>query len=257
MKTVRILLCLGLIALMPATLQAEKAKEMLYRKSIPLAKAKEVKTNISFFAGKLIIDTSTNRLSECYYGYTDEYIEPYVHYSETNDEGTLTIKCKKSEDDINVNEKDDNKWKLELNKNVKNDMYVEMMAGEADINLPGANLSRFELKMMAGEAHINLKNSSVPKVRCKIMAGESHIDLTGEWKNDCDAEISGGVGETHVKVPSNVGVKVHVSGLLGESKLPGFNRDGRTYTNDAWGKTKHEIVLYISGAIGQITVTMD
>jgi predicted membrane protein len=258
MKTLHFTLCILLIALLPTkVLQAQsKEKDTVYRKSISLSKAKHVKTDISFFAGELIIDTSTDRLSECFYGFRNDYIEPYVNYRENDEEGYLTIKSKKS-NDVQKDNHNHNKWKLELNKKVRNDIAIELMAGEAHINLENTNLENFRFKMMAGETHINLRNTSVPKVRCEMMAGEAHLDLSGVWKNDCDAEIKGGVGEIHVTVPFNTGVKVHVSGMLGEVHIPFFEKEGNTYTNDTWGKTKNEITLYLSGAIGEIHVDME
>jgi predicted membrane protein len=89
-----------------------------------------------------------------------------------------------------------------------------------------------------------------------MVAGESNINLSGKWHNDCDAQIKGGVGQINVKVPFGVGVKIHASGLLGEVNIPFFQKEGRIYTNDAWGKTKHSITLEISGAIGEINVEM-
>lgn len=253
MKSNRLLLQFILALLLPASLLQAQSIETVYRKTIPLGKMREIKTSLSFFAGKLQMDTSTDKLAECYYGYSDSYIEPYVHYDAI---GELTIKNKKDRD-IPKRAKDCNKWRLSLNPSVQNNLMIEMLAGESDINLSGAKLSRLEYSMLAGEVKLNLSNTSVPKMVFKMTAGEAWIDLTGDWKNDCEAQVSGGVGEINLKVPQKTGVKVYVTGLLGEAKLPGFNKDGKTYTNDAWGKSKHELSIYISGGIGEINVSME
>lgn len=256
MKNLRIALPLLLLLLVPTLLFATKKPDTIFRKSLPLGNAKEVKSDISFFAGELYMTVNSKKLTECYYGYKDLYIVPHMVYKEVDQTGYLTIKCKREKAEQLDNRSSDNKWKLELNKDVKNDVSIELMAGEANINLEGAKITNFAFKMTAGESKINLKNTSVPKIRCNMMAGETSIDLSGKWRNDCDAEIKGGVGQINVKVPFGTGVKIHVSGLLGEVNIPFFDKKERYYTNDAWGKSKHSITLDISGAIGEINVEM-
>ena len=253
MKNVRLAL---LLLFIPTILFASKTRETIFRKSLPMASAKEVKSDISFFAGELYMDANSKKLVECYYGYKDLYIVPYMMYKEVDRMGYLTIKSKRKKTEQLDNRSDDNKWKLELNRTIKNDVSIELMAGLANINLEGAKITNFAFKMTAGESHINLRNTSVPKIRLNMVAGESSIDLSGKWHNDCDAEIKGGVGQINVKVPFGTGVKIHAAGLLGEVNIPFFHKDGRDYTNDAWGKTKHSITLDISGAIGEINVEM-
>ncbi len=253
MKNVRLAL---LLLLVPTFLFASKTRETIYRKSLPLATAKEIKSDISFFAGELYMDANSKKLVECYYGYKDLYIVPYMVYKEVDRVGYLIIKSKREKTEQLDNRSDDNKWKLQLNRNIKNDVAIELMAGVANINLEGAKITNFAFKMTAGESKINLRNTSVPKIRLNMMAGETSINLSGKWHNDCDAEIKGGVGQVNVKVPFGTGVKIHASGLLGEVNIPFFHKEGRDYTNDAWGKSKHSITLDIKGAIGEINVDM-
>jgi predicted membrane protein len=253
MKNIRFAL---LLVFIPTILFASNTRETVFRKSLPLKEANLVKSDISFFAGELYMDADSKKLVECYYGYKDLYIVPYMIYKEVDNTGYLTIKSKREKAEQLDNRSDDNKWKLELNRNLKNDVSIELMAGIANINLEGAKITNFAFKMTAGESHINLRNTSVPKIRCNMVAGETSIDLSGKWHNDCDAEIKGGVGQINVKVPFKTGVKIHAQGLLGEVNIPFFHKDGRDYTNDAWGKSKHNITIEISGAIGEINVEM-
>ena len=255
MKKLRLVLPL-LLLLIPTILFATKERDTVFRKGLPLGNAKEVKSDISFFAGELFLNANSKKLTECYYGYKDLYIVPYMAYKEVDDNGYLTIKSKQEKAEQLDNRSNENKWKLELNRNIKNDVTIELMAGEAHINLEGAKITNFAFKMTAGKSNINLRNTSVPKIRCNMMAGQTSIDLSGKWNNDCETEIKGGVGQINVKVPFATGVKIHVSGLLGDVKIPFFNKENRTYTNDAWGKSKHSITIDISGAIGEINVEM-
>jgi len=75
-----------------------------------------------------------------------------------------------------------------------------------------------------------------------------------EWKNDLSAIINAGIGEITIIVPENVGVKVHVTGFLGSVDTPGYNKKGKEYTNNLWGKTKYNLEFKIKGAIGTIDI---
>lgn len=252
MKKQTILLCC-ILAIGSLGSFAQSTSKLL-KKSIEIDKAKETKTDIYFFAGNLNINTSTDKLAECFYGYKNGFLRPEMTYSEVGKTGYLSIKSEEQDKGIDEN---DNKWNLSLNKDIKNDVAIKLRAGEANINLEGSRLNRFEYNMTAGKSNINLKNTSVPQVKFHLLAGEAHINLAGKWHNDGLAEIKGGVGEITVKVPYNTGVRISVSGVLGDVNIPFFRKDGNVYTNDSFEKTKYTIFLNISGGIGQINVEME
>jgi hypothetical protein len=226
----------------------------VFKKAIETGKAKTVKTDISFIAGELNIKGSTKELTECFYGYRNEFIRPMISYHEAGKTGYLKIESEslKNRDIDDIGKK--NLWNLFLNDKIQNSVAIELKAGESDINLEGFNLSRFEYRMLAGESNINLRNTSVPSVYFSMSAGEAKINLSGKWKNDLVANIKGGVGELNLYVPYNIGVRITVSGLLGEIDIPFYNKSGKTYTNDLYGKTDNTLYIDINGGIGEINV---
>jgi len=256
MKKSSVIFSLLLIIGTGISIQAQ-SKSNLFRKTLEIGKSREIKTDISFFAGELNINGSTDKLAECFYGYKDHFLRPEMAYNEINEIGYLTINSEKAEKGMNQNDLDhSNKWSLCLNKKLKNALSIKLTAGKTNIDLEGCKLSCFDYKMTAGESNINLRNTSVPQMQFNLLAGEANIDLSGEWHNDMVAIIKGGVGEITVKVPFNTGVRITASGVLGEINMPFFNRNGNTYTNDLYEKTKYTLHIDISGGIGQINVEM-
>jgi hypothetical protein len=228
------------------------------KKSIEIGNAKKIKTDITFFSGELVINNTTDKLAECSYGYNKDFLEPEMTYNETNQTGYLAINSKNAEKGIDIDDvSKSNKWNLNLNKNIENAVSIKLKAGKANIDMEGCLLSSFDYKMSAGESHVNLRNTSVPQMNFNLLAGESDIDLSGNIKNDIVAEIKGGIGNITVKVPYDTGVKITVSGVLGNIQIPFFNKDGKIYTNDMYGKTKNTLYLNIKRGIGQITVKME
>lgn len=255
MKKIFLLIFLAILAFFTEVFGANPEGSIL-KKSIERNNAKEIKTDISFFAGELKIDGSTSELAECFYGYRHNFIRPMIKYHEVGKTGYLSIDSEKNKNRDFEDIGKENEWKLSLNKNIRNSVAIELMAGEANIDLEDFKLSRFEYRMTAGESKINLRNTSVPSLYFSLTAGEANIDLSGKWKNDLTANIKGGVGELTIKLPYDVGVRITVSGLLGEINVPFFNRDGRTYTNDLYGKTTNTLYIDINGGIGEINIEM-
>jgi len=229
-------------------------EESVYKKSVETGKAKEVKTDISFIAGELNINSETNNLVECFYGFKNDFIRPILKYHEVGKTGYLSINSesfkKRDFDD------EDNEWRLSFNGKIRNSIAIDLKAGEANIDLEGCNLGRFEYRMMAGESNINLRNTSVPSLVFSLTAGEANLNLSGKWDNDLSATIKGGVGELKIKVPYDIGVRITASGLIGEINIPFFNKNGKTYTNDLYGKTKNTLYIDINGGIGEIDIDM-
>jgi hypothetical protein len=94
-----------------------------------------------------------------------------------------------------------------LNDEVPIDLRVQMGAGESDLDLDSLALTGLTLEMGAGR---------------------TTVDLTGDYKQDFDASIQGGVGQATVLLPSEVGVRARAQGGLGKINAEGLQRETRT-----------------------------
>ena len=88
-------------------------------------------------------------------------------------------------------------------------------------------------------------------------AGDVTLDMAGEWQNDLDAKISGGLGEITLKLPGAVGVKINIDTGIGEVNASGLTRDGDTYSNDAYGVSDVTLRIDIDGGVGQINLDVE
>ncbi|MCX6333752.1 MAG: toast rack family protein [Bacteroidia bacterium] len=255
MKKYHLIATLGLIVAFKVIAGFDLAAQEV-KKNIESDKAKKVKTEITFPAGKLYISSNANSFCEGIYKYHRDYWKPDISYYEESETGYLDINVDDNRNDKHYDDSEENEWIIAFKRDVRNDIKISMIAGESDIDLQGCRLEGFEFDMIAGQTKINLKNTSVPFLEFKAIAGEAEIDLTGDWKNDLDAEIRGGVGEMTIKLPSEVGVKVNISGGLGDIHAPGFNKHNKVYTNDLYGKTKTSLYIDITGGIGNVSIRM-
>jgi hypothetical protein len=227
-----------------------------FNKNIPIGHTKELKTEINFAVGDLNIKPCSNHLAEGEYNYSDEKLKPVISFNEESGKGYLKISAFDDNEDKDYNDSDSCQWNIALNKNIKNGITVKMIAGKGNIDLHDCAITRFETKMAAGELDINLRNTSVPNLNFKAIAGEAVIDLSGKWKNDLNADIKGGVGEITLKLPSQVGIRMNITGLIGDIDTPGFTKEGNTYTNDSYGKTDETLYIELTGGVGNVSIEL-
>jgi len=226
------------------------------RRTVEKQKADRVKTEITFPAGNLYISANAKSFCEGIYKYRHDFWKPEISYYEESGTGYLDIEFEDDRDRRDYDDSDENEWIIAFDRDTRNDIKLEMIAGESNIDLEGCKLDGFEFVMVAGESKINLRNTSVPFLEFKAVAGEAEIDLSGDWNNDLDAEIKGGVGDLKILVPSKVGVKINITGGLGDVDAHGLHKENRNYTNNLYGKTRHSLYIDVTGGIGNVDIRM-
>ena len=124
-----------------------------------------------------------------------------------------------------------NNWNLTLNRELPMEVRADLGAGEANLELGEINLTRVEMN---------------------IGAGKVTMDLRGEPKRDYDVQIRGGVGETVVYLPKDVGISARANKGIGEISTEGLqNRDGVWVNADGVGAPV-TVRLDLKGGVGAI-----
>lgn len=238
--------------------EEENREERILNQNIQMGDVELVNTNISMKAGKLLITGGAKDLMEAHIQYSREAWKPEINFSEDGETGQLSIEQPEMSVNLNLDlDEDMNTWTIKLNDRVKQDFYCEIGAGQIDLNLQGMNFSRVHIDAGVGEHNIDLRDCSVPEIEINAGVGQVSIDLTGQWRNDLDADINGGIGELNLRLPRDVGIHLKVTGGLGDVDAPELSRDGHTYTNDLYGKATHSLDFDIKAGIGSIKVVLD
>ena len=225
--------------------------------TVELGDADSVDVEIQMGAGELDISGGANELLEASFTYNVEELNPHATYSD----GRLEVR------DSDVNEgirslfdldEYRNEWDLKFNESVPMEMNVDLGAGRSKLALGALALTSLNIDGGAGEVDLDLSSSqSLNRLDFNMGAGEVTVNLTGDWQNDLDARIEGGLGEITVKLPSNVGVRVDVQTGIGSVDASGLSRDGDTYTNDAYGVSDVTLQIDVEGGVGQINLEVE
>jgi hypothetical protein len=200
--------------------------------TVALDGASSVNAQLSIGVGKLDIAGGATDLMEATFTYNVDAWKPNVLYTVKDAEGTLLVQ-QPNNNSISTSPDTRYEWDLRFNNDVPMTMKVDMGVGEGNLRFGGLDLTRLEV------------NSGV---------GDTTVDLTGRWDRNLDVIVHGGVGQVTILVPQDTGVRIVAEGGLGSINASGFNVNGKTYTNDAYGNSPTTINIEVATGIGNINL---
>lgn len=225
--------------------------------TVELGDAESVNVEIEMGAGELDASGGANDLLEATFTYNVEELDPQVTYSD----GNLRVRHGDVQGGIGTFFDLDeyrNEWDLRFNNDVAMEMSIDLGAGRTSLELGSLALTGLDVRAGAGDVNLDLSGSqSLNQLEFDMGAGALMMDLTGDWQDDLDARIRGGVGELTLSLPRDVGVRVDVTTGIGEVDSSGLNRDGDTYTNDAFGESDVTLRIDIDGGVGRINLDVE
>jgi predicted membrane protein len=201
-------------------------------KSVDPKNAQSARAQLKMGAGELTITGGADQLMEADISYNVSNWKPKVNYDVSGQEGELIVK-QGSAEGANLSGEARNEWDISLNDELPTDLVVQMGAGESNLDVDSLTLTGVDLQMGAGK---------------------TTVDLTGDYAQDFEASIQGGVGEATVLLPSEVGVKAKAEGGLGKINAKGLKREGDSYVNDAYGESDVTLNVDVQGGVGEINL---
>jgi hypothetical protein len=201
-------------------------------RSIDAQDADSARARLQMGAGELNLTGGADQLMEADFSYNVSDWKPKVSYHVSSEEGELVVK-QGSGGGVRLGGNARNEWDIRLNDEVPTDLVVQMGAGESDLDLDSLTLTGLDLQMGAGK---------------------TTVDLTGDYEQNFDASIQGGVGEATVMLPSEVGVKAKADGGLGKINAEGLQRMYDSYVNDAYGESDVTLKVDVQGGVGEINL---
>ena len=194
--------------------------------------SESVQVHLQMPAGELKLSGGTSRLMEADFKYDEAEGKPKISYQLSTRGGELDLIQAGRKFHIG---RTYNEWDLRLGNNIPMELKIDMGAGQSDLKVGDLLLTRLEINMGAGQVI---------------------VDLTGDWKKDLDANIKGGVGNAIIRLPEDVGVRVHAKGGIGSISAGGLRRQGDEYFNELYGKSPVTVRLDITGGIGNIELRL-
>jgi len=200
--------------------------------TIDLGDAESVAVNLRMGGGELTVQGGADALMEAGFRYNVADWEPMVDYSVSGGRGELTVEQPDVRGGLRLDEYE-YAWDLRFADDVPMDLTSQLGAGRSTLDVSELSLTSFNVEMGAGD---------------------TTVDLAGDWQEDLDVSIRGGVGRATVYLPSDVSTRVTVNGGIGEVDTTGLSRDGDAYVNDAFGAGDATLEVDIEGGVGEINL---
>jgi hypothetical protein len=202
--------------------------------SVELGKAKNVEVELHLGVGHLRLAGGAKKLLEGEFVYNVARWKPEVKYEVFGENGKLIIRQPESHGSP-IGGKTKNEWNLNLNDKVPLNLRVELGVGKSELELGSLNLKQIDI-------HTGV--------------GECTLDLSGDWKQDLKADIEGGIGQVTLRLPAQVGVQADVEKGIGSIHARDFKKEGSSYRNDSYGKSKVTLYLRIKAGIGEVRLEL-
>ncbi len=286
MKRVTILLFCGLLMFVGCGLDEHIPIEMTsMSRAQPLAKEKSLDSKVRFDIGSLEI-SGRDKATELYafdLEYDKASYEPDVRYqtSLAGGEGILSFNLRRTRKSGIRKQRYNNRIRLAFNNSVPLNLAVEAGVGDARLSLSGMKLTRFNLESGVGGAKIvvyepnsvpcdyvgikngvggleavGLGNLDFRTLEFEGGVGGADLDLTGEWKRDADIGIRVGVGGVNLKMPREIGVKVHTEKhFLTGVQLEGFTQRDSAYYSANYDTARIRVSVLVQTGIGGLKIT--
>ena len=193
-------------ALLGGACQSQEVGEMRQEsRTIQPENAQSVRANLMMGAGELQVVGAADALMEADFSYNVADWKPRVSYEVVGNTGELSVK-QGSGGGVRLGGDARNEWNLRFNDEVPIDLRVQMGAGESDLDLDSLALPGLSLEMGAGR---------------------TTVDLTGDYAQDFDASIQGGVGEGNGAVAQRGWREGESRGRPGQDQRRGTPEAGR------------------------------
>lgn len=204
-------------------------------RSVELGQADTVQVNVEMGLGELTLNGGASNLMDADFTYNIAEWKPVVTYDVNGSRGRLTVAQPSYEfngipdDSVTYN------WDMRLNDAVPLNLDIDLGVGENTLNLSGLNLTEFDVT---------------------TGVGETTIDLSGDWDASFNVSIKGGVGDTTIILPREVGVFVDLNTGITDMNIFGLVREGDNYHNDAYGSSDVTLNVEVDGGIGQVEIRL-
>ena len=222
--------------------------------TVELDGAETARVTLRMGAGELTVDGGADALLEGTFTYNVADWKPDVRYSVSDGEGSLTVR-QPNTDQISLRSGTHNAWDLRLSDTLPIRLRLECGAGEQDIDLVGLDITDLDIKLGAGSSRINVgDNPGLSRFDLAIGAGRVELDLGAGWTGDAELDLQGGVGETTLRLPKDVGVRIEVTRGIGDVDTRGLYREGNAWVNEAYGTSEVTLEIRIRAGIGRVVL---
>ena len=143
-------------------------------------------------------------------------------------------------------------WRLSLPTANTLDLRAEVNAGRGRFDLAGTRLGNVWLTVNAGEARVDLTGATVARLSTSVNAARVSLQLPAT--GDFDADLVVNAGALTICAPSDLGLRIHQSVVLGATKYTGFVHSGDAWESPGYSTASHHADVTVAVNVGSVDI---
>jgi hypothetical protein len=202
--------------------------------TVKLQGAQKVTATVAIYNGDLHIsgyNQPSLLISE--FNYNLKQLIPEISYLVQDGEGKLKIIQKEKQKGL-FNQVE-NQWSLIFNQAVP----IEL-----------------DIAMGNGNNHLDLSSINLIGLKAAIGTGDTILDLTGNYQENIQIYLLGGVGNTTINLPEDIGVHLWIKNGLNIINCDGLEQFGNLYYNSIFDFSERKIFITLISGLGMIEVNL-
>jgi hypothetical protein len=154
-------------------------------------------------------------------------------------------------DDVNVFDDNREAWALVLPTSEMRELTMAVTAGQGQVDLPGADIGRLELKANAAKVALDASEATVDELSGVVNVGSLSIRLP---QSDLTGTLRVGGGSARICTPPNVGLRVSSDGFADGISVAGTHLDEGNWESPNYASATHHADLRVHLNFGAIEI---
>jgi hypothetical protein len=229
------------IASSPATVE---------HRSVQAGNARSAHVQLAMQPGNLQVRGGADQLLDARFTYKPSSWKPTVSYRVSGGRGDLVVRQPVLQSVTSGR----NTWDVKLSDRMPVDMDVTSGPGNATLSLRTLTINTLTVAAGPGNVSIDAGSPSLKTLRVLAGPGNLSVNLIGPWKHNVTAIIDGGIGNTTLRLPAGIGVRIAVQGE-GLVAAPDFTEQEGAYINSRFGHSEVSVRVSLSTGIGNVVLT--
>ena len=143
-------------------------------------------------------------------------------------------------------------WRLTLPTSAIASLTLDVNAGDATVDLAGANVDSLDLSANAGHVLADLTGADVTNLSATMNAGALAIRLPSGQDSTGTVEVNAGV--VQLCAPAGVGVRIQQTGALNTASFGGLRLNGGVWQSPDYALAAHHADLAVHVNLGSIEI---
>jgi hypothetical protein len=220
--------------------------------SIGAGSARSVHVELAMQPGNLQVGGGAGRLVDARFMYQPSDWKPTISYRVSGGRGELVVRQPQLQSVTSGR----NTWNIKLSDRIPIDLDVTSGPGNATLSLRTLTLNTLTVAAGPGNMSVDAGSPALKTLTASTGPGNLSVNLIAPWKHDVTATINGGIGNTTLRLPKGVGVRVALQGE-GHVAAPDFTEREGAYVNSEFGHSKVTVQVSLSAGIGNVVLATE